>query len=331
MEFDVDYFNMLDFSGSLIEGFHDLGNDVWFRGNLARGDIPYFSFTFKNCEQKTGEFDTERIVDSKITRFEITESGQYQICVSFDCGITLEFNCKRIYRSLEMYKGRSYKNVFPEWEKILEKNAYAESAEYYREEENIELPDGYSLNVKSYADMDKHTYLDVCELTLNGKHVFKYRSTYNHPCVCKGLVTHSNGHIYLPFQVDLYGISYLELDSGEVYNYIPEGYSHDIDSYCGESFIVTDIHYDSVSDIIAYGGCYWGCPYDVMAGDFSDPLNYDPHLVSICSIIDPENNECYDVDFIRFDEGRLIVKTDGGKEFALDLEEIKSKIKALSE
>lgn len=333
MGFDVDFFNSLDFSGSVISVFHDVGNDVWFRGEFALGDIPYFSFTFKNCEQKSGEFNKEKIEGSRITRFEITDGGLYGISVSFDCGITLGFTCKWIYRSLEMYKDKSYKNVYSRWAEYLDKVSYVESAEYFREEEDIELEDGYSLNVKSYADMDERAVkasLDVFELTRNGEHVFKYCCTYNHPCTCKGLVRHRNGHTYLPFQVDLYGLSYLELDSGKVYNYIPEGYAHDIDSYCGESFIVTDIHYDPQTDIIAYGGCYWGGPYDIMAGDFSDPLNYDPHLVSICSIIDPEYDEGWDVDFVRFEEGKLVVKTDTGIEFSLDIGEIREKLKALS-
>lgn len=187
--------------------------------------------------------------------------------------------------------------------------------------------------MKSYADRDKNACsaeLDVCELTKNGEHVFSFKCTYNHACVYKGLVYHSNCHKYLPFQVDLYGISYLDLDSGEVYNYIPEGYPHDIDAYCGESFIITAIHYDHPSNLIAYGGCYWAGPSEVMVGDFSEPLNYDPHLISICEIIDSENDECNDLDFVRFEDGKLIVKNYENREFSLDLAEVKAKIKALS-
>lgn len=94
---------------------------------------------------------------------------------------------------------------------------------------------------------------------------------------------------------------------------------------------MTDIHYDPSSDIVAYGGCYWGGPYDVMAGDLSDPLNYDPHLVSINSIIDPEYDEGWDVDFVCFEDGKLTVKTDSGKEFSINIEELKERINALSE
>lgn len=334
MEFDIDFFNKLDFSGSVINLFQDSGNDVWFSGDFAVGDIPYFGFTFKNCGQKRGEFKSESIKGAKITRFEITEGDLYGVSISFDSGVTLEFFCKWIYRNLKMYKGTSYKNVYSEWEKYLDKIAYVESSEYFADEEDIELPEGYSLNVKTYTDRDDHAVkavLSVFELTENGKHIFAYRCTYDHPCACKGLLYHSNGCKYLPFQVDLYGISYLDLESGEVFNYIPEGCEHDIDQYCGESFIITDIHYDKDSDLVAYGGCYWAFPYGVMVGDFSDPLNFDPHLISIYDLIMSEIGEGSEVVFVRFDDGKLVVKTDDNNERAFCLNELKVKIRALSE
>lgn len=329
MEFDIDFFNKLDFSDSVVDIFHDSGNDIWFSGDFAVGDIPYFSFTFKNCEQKRGEYRSESIVGAKITHFEITKSELYGVSISFDNGITLDFSCKQIYRHLEMYKGKSYKNVYPEWSKSLEKFAYVESGEYFKEEEDIELPEGYLLIVKSYVDMNEQAikaWLDVCELTKNSEHVYGYKCTYNHPCTCKGLIYHSNGHKYLPFQVDLYGISYLDLESGEVYNYIPEGYPHDIDDYSGESFIITDIHYDPQSNLIAYGGCYWAHYYDVMVGDFSEPLNYDPHLISVSEIIDPEHEEGYEFDFVRFENDYLVVKEDSGQEHLISMCELAERL-----
>lgn len=230
--------------------------------------------------------------------------------------------------------GKSYKNVYPEWKRCFEKYAYAESVEYFADEEDIALSDGFSLNVKSYIDRDAHVIkaeLDVCTLTRNGEHVFNYRCTYNHGSPpCKGLIRHSNGRTYFPFQVDLYGISYLELDSGKVFNYIPEGFGHDISQYCGESFIITDIHYDRETNLVAYGGCYWAGPSDVMVGDLSDPLNFDPHLISIYEIIDPEYDLGTDIDFVRFELGRLIVKDDDNKEHSFDLSELAEKIKAIS-
>lgn len=333
-DFDIEFFNSLDFSGSVIDRFGNIENDVWFGGDFSVGEIPYFGFTFKNCTQKRGEFNQDKIVGAKIARFEITKGELYGISISFDNGITLDFSCEWIYRDLEMYKGKSYKNVYPEWQKHLGEYNYVGSAEYFVDEEDIELPVGYSLNVKLYSDSDEHVrkaVLEVCELTKNGEHVFSYRCTYNHAGAFKEPVYHSNGHKYLPFQIDLYGMSYLDLDSGEVYHYIPEGYSHDIDRYYGESFIITDVHYDPQTDLVAYGGCYWAFPYEVMVGDLSEPLNYDPHLISVRDILDPENEECLDYDFVRFEDGKLIVKNDDNREFSVDLAEIKAKIKALSE
>ena len=63
-----------------------------------------------------------------------------------------------------------------------------------------------------------------------------------------------------------------DLDTMEVYNYIPKGEEHDYDAPYGESFIITDIHYDPATNLVAYGGCYWACPYDVIVLDFRDPM-----------------------------------------------------------
>lgn len=333
MNFDINFFNKLDFSSSIITEFYDIGIDLWFNGDFVHGDIPYFSFTFKNCVQKRGEFIKERIIGARVTRFEITKAEDlYGVGVSFDSGVTLEFFCKQIYRKLKLYKGMSYKNVYSEWQKNVDKVAYVECSGYFKEEENTELAEGYSLNVKTYADRDDNAVravLNVCQLTRNGEPVFSYRCTYDHPCVCKGLIRHSNGRLYLPFQVDLYGLSYLDLESGEVFHYIPEGCEHDIDQYCGESFIITDIHYDKESNLVAYGGCYWACPYDVMVGDLSEPLNYDPHLISVYDMLTSENGDGCEVDFSRFENGKLIVKNDDNEELLFDLNEIKTKIKAM--
>ena len=331
-DFDIELFNTLDFSGSLIKDFGDLVYDIWFRGDFAVGEIPHFAFTFKNCTQKRGDFKNAVIIGARITRFEITKNALYDVSIAFDNGISLEFSSDWIIRHLEMYKGKSYKNVYPDWEKHLEKITYVECEEYLKDEEDIELPEGYSLNVKSYADRDEdicRAELDVCELTKNGKHIYSYSCTYGHPRVFKGLIKHSNGRTYLPFQIDLYGLSYLDLESGETYHYIPEGLPHDIDEYCGESFIITDIHYDPKTDLVAYGGCYWACYYEVMIGNLSDPLNYDPHLISVSEIFDPEHEEGFEFDFVRFENGKLIVKNDDNREFSLDLAEVKAKIKAL--
>lgn len=326
---DFKRYKTRDFTGSEITNYCRYSDDLLIYGVFAVGNIPYFVFEFHTVAYNSDDLKSEYINGWKIADIKISEDKPYNINIAFDNGKKLEFSCKAIYLSLEKYKNKSYRNVYIEWLEYLKKVAYAESAEYFMGEENIELSEGYSLNVKLYTDSNEHAIkaeLNICELTRNEEHIYSYRCTYNHPCFCKGFIYHSNGHRYLPFQLDLYGISYLDVDSKEVYNYIPEGYSHDIDIYCGESFIITDIHYDPRSNLIAYGGCYWAGPYEVMVGDFSDPMNYNPHLVSVNSIVDPDGEEGYDFDFSRFENDRLIVANEK-REFSVDISVIFEKIR----
>ncbi len=332
MKYDIERLKKQNFQNARVTNYCNYSDSLLIYGDFAVGDVPHFVLEFQNIPNKQPKLLSEYLIGLKITRIEITDTEPYCVEIAFNNSKVFAFSCKRVFLKMKMYKGKSYKNVYPEWEKELEKSAYAESADYFKNEENIELPEGYSLNVKSYMDMTERAVkaeLCVFELTKNGEHVYNWRCTYHHPCTFKGLICHSNGHKYLPFQVDLYGISYLDLDSGEVYNYIPEGYEHDIDQYCGESFIITDIHYDRRSDLIAYGGCYWAGPSDVMVGDFSEPPKYAPHLASLSEIIDPECDFGYDVDFVRFENNALVVKTDDGEAPPIDLNVLRRKIKEL--
>ena len=105
-------------------------------------------------------------------------------------------------------------------------------------------------------------------------------------------------------------------------HYIPEGYQHDRSYPCGESFIITDIHYNAEADLIAFGGCYWAGPSEVMVGDFSHPMHYDPHYFNVHYIIDPTYDDCCDVDFVGWEDGVLHCKGDG-KPFSVAVEVIR--------
>ena len=168
-----------------------------------------------------------------------------------------------------------------------------------------------------------------CELFKIGKPFYRWvNSDSSNPSTFFDFVHHSNGHRYFPFHIELFGISYLDLDSGEVYHYIPEGHTHNAEWMFGESFIVTAVNYDSKTDLIAYNGCYWAANSDVMVGDFSNPMGYNPHLVSVNSIIDPEGDECYDTDFVRFEDKMLVVCNESG-ERKIPLDMLSEKIKAI--
>ena len=142
------------------------------------------------------------------------------------------------------------------------------------------------------------------------KCLYEFTSIDEHHNPFQEWIHHSNGHRYYPFHISLYGISYLDIDTLEVFHYIPRGYDNDYGAPNGESFIITDIHYDPQSDLIAYGGCYWAGTSDVMVGVFRDPMQFDPHLCSVHEILDPEYEELDDVDFDKWDDG-LLVKADG--------------------
>ncbi len=348
--FDIEKFNSYDFKKSVIEDiqlWHNtkdnnytcFGIDGRFFDNA---ECPYFHVGF---DLFPGEFnDPGKIVGAEIESLDISviePEKRYSVKQAYmfngERG-EIVFPAKKVSFNLYKYLGMSYRNMYDVWVKELEKSAYVECAEYFNDEETHELEDGFSLNIKSYADIEERNpqykimkaSLRRCELFKNGKSVYCWADTdSSNPREFFDFVHHSNGHRYFPFHINLYGISYLDLDSGEVYHYIPEGYRHPAEWTYGESFIVTGVFYDNETNIIAYEGCYWGGPNDVMVGDFSEPLNYDPHLISIHEIIDPEWEEVDGIDFARFEGGELVVKCDREMEKAISygilLEKIKEK------
>lgn len=344
---DLEQFKALDFKKSVIEdmrlwcivkdnAYHSLGLDGKFFDNV---ECPYFTF---GIDLIPGEFnDPGKLVGAEILRFDISfsESNErYSVKLAYlldgERG-ELSFPGKRASLSLQKYHGMSYRNMYGVWLNKLEKSAYVECDKYFRDEETRELEDGFTLKIKSYSDIEEKSpqykvmkaSLNRCELLKNGELFYSWASTdSSNPNTFFNFVHHSSGRRYFPFHIELYGISYLDLDSKEVYHYIPEGYQHNVEWTFGESFIVTAVNYDRKSDLIAYNGCYWAGPSDVMVGDFSDPMNFDPHLVSINSIIDPEGDECYDTDFVRFENGMIVVCNEGG-EHRIPLKLIIEKIK----
>ena len=222
----------------------------------------------------------------------------------------------------------SDKNVYgtESYRQYIETQKYVLNELYLQETEIIPLPDGYSLEITLYADADAHTEMQKCTLMQSGKEVFSYLCNYDHPGVFKTFIHHRNGHRYYPFHVDLYGISYLDLDTLAVFHYIPEGYSHDPQYPCGESFIITAIHYDANTNLIAYGGCYWACPSGVTVCDFSDPLHVHPALLDIREIVDPDEDG-YGIDFKAWRDGQLVVTVGKHSEVSVPAAEIMRRLR----
>lgn len=255
------------------------------------------------------------------------EGDLYKIHIELSGNNRIVFRCENIWYNLKRYRGISYKNVYEtkEFMECFKKAAYVVKEEFLVRQEKYDLPDGYSLEINGYEDVEDNVFkafLAKCILRCGQEIVYEYESLYNHVRPFMEFIEHSNGHRYYPFHIDLYGISYLEMDTGKVYNYVPQGYDNDWGSFYGESFIITDVHYDANTDLIAYGGCYWAAPSEVMVGDFSDPLNFNPRLFNVHELIDPEYEEIDDVDFVRWEEGELVVKADFKKEYKIGLEKI---------
>lgn len=313
MYYSDEKFRKHNFIGSAVTNVRRFYTVLCIDGDFAQcNEYKHFSFSFNHIEGNVEKADDIKTIE----KIEIEKSGERCHVVLND----MEFTCGYINMYIEKYKGMSYRNIYgtEEYQKYTDELSYIEDEKYFDESEIIELPDGYSLEVKSYANIEEkekgyavnHGRIDKCRLEKSGETIYEFRSYYNHPCKFKEFIDHSNGHRYFPFHIDLYGISYLDLDTRQVFHYLPEGRSHDCDSLFGESFIITDIHYDRESDLIAYGGCFWACPNGVMVGRFSDPLNFDPHLVDIHTYFDPEYDEVDDVDFKEWRDGRLYVMCD---------------------
>ena len=176
-----------------------------------------------------------------------------------------------------------------------------------------------------------HAEMAKAELRRGGECIFRYTCIDLHDRYRKELIHHSNGHRYYPFHTDLYGISYIDVDTLEVYNYIPIGRYHTYDAVCGESFIIISVHYNPKTDLVAYEGCIWAGPSDVMVGDLSDPLNFDPHLFSIHDIIDPDYEECSDIDFVCWTDEGIEVMVDEKRTQSISFEEIRRGIEKVRE
>ena len=111
-----------------------------------------------------------------------------------------------------------------------------------------------------------------------------------------------------------------------MFNYIPKGYDNDFGAPNGESFIVTAVHYNPVNDIIAYDGCYWAGWSDVMLGEFSNPLSFDPHLVSVHDILEHNEDDIDDIVFLKWEGSTLVVKNDAGENETIDVDTIRKAI-----
>ncbi|MDE7398796.1 MAG: hypothetical protein K2N06_04620 [Oscillospiraceae bacterium] len=240
---------------------------------------------------------------------------------------------------MQLYEGMSYRNMYntEEYNRLIERQKYVLDEKYFSERESFELPEGYGLETAIYGDTEqvgKNQFVNKaalvkCALKRSGETVHEWISTYSHPREFTEFIQHSNGHKYYPFHVDLYGISFLELDTRKVFNYVPEGYQHDSEYTLGESFIITDLHYNINTDLIAFGGCFWAGTNDVMVMKLSNPLDFEMKLVGIHDIIEPDWDIYDNIDFAKWQGDKLVVIANGDRtkvEFAVEIAEIEKRL-----
>jgi len=76
---------------------------------------------------------------------------------------------------------------------------------------------------------------------------------------------HPSGHDYLLCGEDYQGQTVMELDTGRRADHLPDEAERGV-AFCWAQ------HYVSPSkSILIVGGCYWACPYELVAFDFSQP------------------------------------------------------------
>ena len=298
----------------------------------------YYRFHFSDITQLS--MDEKNYQESDMIEFRIlpTASGySVSISISIDFGdvALIEFLCTDIFYTFYCYKGMSYKNIYytDTYQTILENMRKAYQTDNFIKTQQRDLGDGYIVTADTYTSQkecadstEQHTlYIQKCRLMHHKETIFSYDCIYN--ILTAAVILHQNGQHYFLFKTDLYGLSVCNLThTRDIYHYIPEGYPHNYQQICGESFIITDIHYDSVSNLIAYGGCYWAGTNDVMVGDFSNPMHFHPVLISMHDLIEPDYELYDDFDFDRWENNKLYLQIDRKLESTVTTAVLKEKI-----
>ncbi len=299
-----------------------------------RTGLKSFNFSFEKIEEFSENGNIENYDGASVLKFDIERTEKKHFIDIFlesepeKCS-SIKIRCEKILLTLMKYRGMSYRNLYntPELNAVNKKMLYAEAPEYLKETKSTILPDGFVLETKIYSDISggcANAWFSKNILMKNSKTVFDYYNFDGHHRPFSDFICHSNGHKYYSFYVDLYGICFLDINTLENYCYVPEGWEHDFSYPCGESFIITDIHYDKNTNLAAFEGCYWADISSVMIGDLSNPLSFNPRFIDIHDLgIDPDYDDGFDFDFLRWSDSSLFVKDDNGKEYEIPIHKIK--------
>ncbi|MCM1506538.1 MAG: hypothetical protein NC177_05310 [Ruminococcus flavefaciens] len=226
----------------------------------------------------------------------------------------------------------SYKNIYgtEKYNEFIESKRYLIDEYFICETHRCKLSDGFSLEYDVFSDAEPEefynsdkTFISVVNLKKENQIIYKYCGLNSCEYGFYDIIRHKNGHRYYPFHVDMYGISFLDVDTLEVYNYIPEGYKHSNNDIYSESFMIDCVCYDIESNLVAYINRYEN---NFMIGDLSEPLDFNPHLISIHDILDCKDR----IHFMKWENNRLYVLC-GDEEKSVSVEEVRKLIDELTE
>lgn len=308
-----------------------LTDDEYTRTGVRKLGLNFYNAT------ASPEIKCDEIISSVICgiEFEPTSTG-LTVSLEFEDGrvIKLAVTFNTVQCTEYEYEGMSYTNVYEDSMQSSQPLEYIFDEQYEAKTSECEVGCGYIVRRTEYADIKKENgrivswlYAYKAVLIKDNEEIFSYQACGDTTPKCiAAVIRHSNGKEYFLFKEDLYGLSVLDIEDQKTYHYIPAGYQHDRSYPCGESFIITDIHYDTTTDLIALGGCFWAGPGDVMVGDFSDPMNYNPRYINIHYIIDPEYDEVDNIDFVKWEKEELACTGDG-KPFSISVDTIRNAIK----
>lgn len=190
---------------------------------------------------------------------------------------------------------------------------YKEEKEHYKslfleknrkESEDIILSYGYKITKNNYAGKinDRNLQGNCCTLSDNTERVIHQWKSFDDDADFEKIVTHQNGNHYLVYRQDLYGYTVFDLTNHKEFQYFPQCV---LDGQ--EYFIWTDIHYNSLNNILAVAGCIWGAPWGILLVDFSDPMAEPKFQLDSIDCL-PQGYDVYDdADFIRWDEQNLVL------------------------
>ena len=294
-----------------------------------RSGLKTFDFIFAPPPACDDGGSVPRMEDATLLSLDV-KKNDYGYEVTYDCEEGSEddlkfhhihFTCDSITVVLSRFEEFSYANIYDE-ELCPEHREYLDE-KYFIGSEEFDISDGITVRYDIYGEGPEYgtkyygAHIAKCIYFKNGEKLFEHLTDKHHLHPFKKVIHHSNGHTYIAYHTDLYGISFFEVETGRRYDYIPEGQEHDYRDLSGESFIVCDIFYDRDSDMLACDGCYWACPNEIFVMDFSDPMNYDPRMVRMHGEIPMDYNEYDDIDFLRWEDDGIVLKGEDKNEYTV--------------